>query len=205
MKYLKNNQRLKIVPDDASGVLTGVIKSMSPVSFVVAVESPDSPMLKQGEVFEIVISDETCILSFETKITEIKDSLVCFSMPENFRLVQRREYPRVDISIPVSIKELSTENGVEFLGTTSNISGGGLKVTAPGVVNPGMLVETQFKILNVKNIKTILEVLRTEHPDGGSDFFVSGKFKEISNADRIALIQLCFKRQLELKCKGVGR
>lgn len=203
MKYLKNNQKLKIVPEDTKGITTGVIKSMSPVSFVVAVEEDDKQNLIDREVFEIIISDETCIISFETKVVDTKDNLVCFSMPENFKLIQRREYTRVDMNIPVSFK--NNEAGEEVIGTTRNISGGGLKASASKPLAEGKLMEANFKIFNVKDIKTIVEVLRTEAKDDTTEYVMSGKFKEISNADRVALIQMCFKRQLELKCKGVNR
>lgn len=202
MDFLKINQKLKIIPDEIKGISSGIIKEIYQDFFTVQLDKNNNS-LAVGQNIEIIISGENCLTRFETKIFEIKGDIANFLIPEKFKNIQRREYTRININIPVNLKKPAAAN--ESINTsTEDLSGGGMKVMSESSFDIDTLLEAKLSINTKKNIKTLIKILRVDTCEQNlKKYHLSGKFKEISNADRITIIQLCFKRQLELKCKGI--
>lgn len=202
MDFIKNNQKLKIIPDEVKGINSGVVKEVNPLYFTVHLDNPNTDLPSIGENIEVIIPLDNCLVRFDTKIAEVNANIVKFSAPEKCRYVQRREYTRVNVNIPVNLKENSDSESINSI--TQNLSGGGMQILSSKNFDTGNLLEANFSILNRSNITTLLEILRTNDYDNNSkEYSLSGEFKQISNIDRTAIIQLCFKRQLETKCKEV--
>jgi len=118
---------------------------------------------------------------------------VFFAVPSKFTIVQKREYPRISAQMPVFLKE--TVNGQETEAETINIGGGGMQFASSVKYNLNCILNTRFTLPNKKEINTLFEILRADEEN--KNFFLSGKFKTISNFDKTSIIQFCFKRQLE--------
>jgi c-di-GMP-binding flagellar brake protein YcgR len=201
MNFLKKDIKVKIIPANIKAITSGSIIEIMEGSFVVAISK--SAVFETHDLLELIISSQNDIIKFESKVIEAKEDCLYLSNPENIHYSQRREYPRVSISIPVVLKDINNpENSSESV--TKNISGGGMQVVADKNFAVGSLLKAKLRILDKESMETMLEILRIDDKDKCSkEYFISGRFKNLSNTQKTALIQVCFKRQLELKFKGV--
>lgn len=210
MNPIKENQKIKIIPDKINRISTGVVIK-SGTDFFVA-EINNSSFVSQGLEPEILISFDDYMVMFTSKIFKIEQNKVFFSVPLRFTFVQKREYPRVAANIPVLIKDSAGQSETE--GVVKNIGGGGMQVFSPIKFKLNSILNVSFNLSGRNKINTSFEVLRvtdcTEDSDYSSEFFagfnnkdfiISGRFREISNFDKISIVQFCFKHQLELNCK----
>lgn len=198
MDFLKNNQELKVIPSEIKGISNGIVKEITPSAFTVQLNNIDKDLLKIGDSVEIIVPVNNCLVRFEAKINSIDTNFVAFSLPNKFRRIQRREYTRVSVNIPVKLRELNTSTGVDSV--ANDLSGGGMRLISDRDFDINNLLEANFRILARKDIKTVLRILRI-NKSNDKEYTLAGEFKEISNIDKTAIIQLCFKRQLEIKSK----
>ena len=200
MDFLKINQNIKIVPAGANGIFSGAIVSVSSEYFEALLSNLNRDLTGNAE---IIISTGSSIVIFKTSVVEAKDNLVRFVIPLEFKRIQRREYLRVDINIPVELKTTDKQDN-PIHSSTQNLSGGGMQLTSPQEFDVGALIFAKFNVFDKKSINTILKVLRVDKTQqNNKKYFLAGKFAEISNNDRVVLVQICFKRQLEKRCKNI--
>lgn len=194
MNPIKINQKIKIIPDKIEKFSMGIIISVSEDCFVAKVNNPD--LIMPDSESEILISFDEYTVIFISKIIKAEGDNVTFSVPSKFNFIQKREYHRINTKIPVFFKEIEEINK-EIEAEIINIGGGGMKVAS--FLNSKHILNARFNLPNKKEIKTLFEILRVVEEN--KKFFLSGKFKIISNFDKTAIIQFCFKRQLEAKYK----
>lgn len=130
-------------------------------------------------------------LYFETIVKEINDdNTISIWFPMSSKYLQRREYSRIPTDMDVILEDdTNTVNAKVF-----DISAGGLKLTT----NKQLVLLKEYKILlsvENKEIKTEFQPIRMEAFE--EKFVISGRFKQISNYDRISLVQYCFRKQIE--------
>lgn len=195
MDFIKKNQKISIIPDRIDKISTGIIISSGPDGFVAEVSNTSA--ISQGLEQEIVVSSENYTVTFTSKINKLDNNNVFFSIPSEFTFVQRREYPRININIPVFLTKTAEP---EIKTETVNIGGGGIQVTSPINFDVKTILKARFNLSEKKEINTDFEVLRCE-AGAKKEFTLSGKFNNISNFDKTTIIQFCFKRQLESACK----
>lgn len=200
MDFLKKDQKIKVIPENIEEISGGTIIEVASDYFSVSLNNPHNDLEIDSNI-EFIITDKDFLIRFEAKIIQIKDNVVCFSLPQEFKYMQRREYTRVDINIPVNLTEINNpDTSADTL--TTNLSGGGLQVISRENFDIGTLLKAKFNILNKKDVRVVMEILRMDkNLQNNEEYLLSGEFADISNTNRTAIIQLCFKRQLELRCK----
>lgn len=129
-------------------------------------------------------------LYFETIVKEVRDDIVSMWFPINYRYLQRREYSRISMN-----KEITLEReGKKFTARIVDISAGGLKLIAD--VQLDLLAQYSLTVsIDGQAASCLFEPIRIEVNDG--KFIASGRFNNISSQDRIALVQYCFRKQIE--------
>ena len=195
MTLIKKQQKIKIIPEEINKFATGIIISSNPDSFVARVNDPS--LVKMGQETEILISSEDFMVLFNSKVNKINNDNVFFSIISKISFVQKREYPRIAVSIPVL---LLSDGKREENGEIINIGGGGMQILVSLEFPKNSMVKAGFKLYDKNEMDIMFKVLRVDSTDKG--FVISGKFDEISNFDKTSIIQYCFKRQLETKCKN---
>lgn len=145
---------------------------------------------EQNESVELFAMTSKGQLYFETFIKEINEDIISIWFPISCKYLQRREFSRINISKEVTLQK----DKEEIIAKISDISAGGLKV----ITSQQLQLLNEYSInLNIENkkVNAIFEPIRIESAESG--FVSSGRFKNISNYDRIALVQYCFKKQIE--------
>ena len=129
-------------------------------------------------------------LYFETIIKSVDNDTLSIWFPISYKYLQRREYSRVNHN-----KEIILKNGKnKITAQIEDLSAGGLKISTQEELHLLKDYKTTVEVEN-KLIKTIFQPIRTEFIQ--NKYISSGRFKEISNYDRIALVQYCLKKQIE--------
>ncbi|MBQ8886875.1 MAG: PilZ domain-containing protein [Candidatus Gastranaerophilales bacterium] len=129
-------------------------------------------------------------LYFETIVKDICGTNVSVWFPLSHKYLQRREFSRIQTEQEITLNY----NGKNITAQVSDISAGGLKV----ITQEQLQLLEEYKIsINIENkvVETIFEPIRIETSAKG--FVSSGRFNNISNYDRIALVQYCFRKQIE--------
>lgn len=129
-------------------------------------------------------------LYFETIVKEVKDDIVSMWFPINYRYLQRREYSRINMDKKIILEKDDKKISAKIV----DISAGGIKV----VTDEQIELLTQYSLsINIDGERASckFEPIRIEANDG--KYIASGRFNDISNRDRIALVQYCFRKQIE--------
>ena len=129
-------------------------------------------------------------LYFETFVKEVNEDVVSVWFPITYKYLQRREYSRINVDKDIVLNDA----GRLIKAKVCDLSAGGLKVISSCQLQ--LLKEYEISI-NIENreLKIIFEPIRIEAVN--NDFISSGRFKNISSLDRIALVQYCFGKQIE--------
>ncbi len=133
-------------------------------------------------------------LYFETIVKEVENDVISIWFPITYKYLQRREYSRVAWNKIIKLKDGNNTTDANVI----DISAGGMKVLTSQQLELLKEYNVSIEIEN-KNIETTFEPIRIECSSSG--FISSVKYKNISNLDRIALVQYCFRKQIENSSK----
>lgn len=238
MEFLKLNQKLQIVLEENKNMTKSCVSQIIDYdnsSMLVAEPTYKSQptAIPIGTVIEVLAVDPNCVYSFTTSVIgrQAQPPSLWLSLPETYRRVQRREYVRVNIKMPILIT-IKGDTDVKYDSLTTNIlaediyregyfntisidiSGGGTKIFSPIQFESDTILNMLIR-LPMKEISTSARVVRSDLNQKISEkdmlpkdyakfnYITALCFKEIEDADRSTIIQLCFKRQLELRQRGL--
>ena len=198
-KSLKLNKKIRLIPENYYDVLKASIVNIGNESFSLRLDEGSSQATNLiNKKLEVSITNQSYLISFESLDHYLCEDLLCIKYPDLFKKVQRREYNRVNVNLPIM---LASHTQTAFNVVVKNLSGGGMQLLTNQKVAEGDLFSAKIQISNNKIIETSFQVLRVETVDANQEeYLVAGSFENISNIDRISVIQYCFKKQLENRC-----
>ena len=142
------------------------------------------------ESVELFAMTQNGQLYFETIVKDVKDDIVSMWFPINYKYLQRREYSRINLNKEVILKK----GRKKIVAKIVDLSAGGFKVVTSEQLD--LLTEYSFSIdIDNETASCTSEPIRIEL--NGNNFVSSGRFNNISSHDRIALVQYCFRKQIE--------
>ncbi len=202
-KLLKKNQKIYIIPEDIKGAFsTKIIKSAKNILEIqitaddIAFYNPDDNI----EAFSVVNEG---VLYFKPRVAEVdkKENVLKIEFDEkNCNLLQRREYTRIDIEKEFTLKDGETE----YVCTMMDLSAGGLKILTNAPLTTEKDYEIEFSLESNIPIQCFFKPIRVAEVKGKNKpakNIVSGRFIALKNIDKIAIVQFCFKKQMENKNK----
>lgn len=138
--------------------------------------------------------------------------VLLLQLPKKEEIVrtQRRNYLRIETALDIAVKHQDPMRRYHFLARTIDISGGGLSFTCDESYRLRekdvlqVWIALPSKNGQVQHAFAELEVVRQKAPEEkGLHQWISGKFTNISEQDRVKVVRACYERQLELRKKGV--
>ncbi|MBQ9246644.1 PilZ domain-containing protein [bacterium] len=147
------------------------------------------------ESIELFTMTDKGQLYFETIVKNIDNDIISIWFPITYKYLQRREFSRVNLNKDIILTD-KNNNLIDAI--ILDISAGGLKISTIQQLELLKEYKVSFTIEN-QEVNTVFEPIRIE--TSGKSFISSGRFKEISNYDRIALVQYCFRKQIEISSK----
>lgn len=199
INFIKINNQVKIIPSNPEDILNGLIVDCNENKFTIKLQSNTKKTFDYNSTSDILIKHNTCIIKFEANFTVISDELIEIETPKNYKIIQRREYPRVNVNSEIKVTNSSCPD--KFIAAKIiNLSGGGISFETNAAIKAGDLLNTTLDFIKTKSINVLLDVVRSTSNELIN--IVSASFKKILNSDRILIIQYCLKKQLESKYKN---
>lgn len=187
----KKNQIIKIVPQDVDASC-----SLSVVDccdeFLIVSRDTNCHREITGKV-ECFSMTEDGVIYFKSKISKINEEQYKLTLPITHNILQRREYTRIEFNSTIS---LISEDDKQVEATITDISAGGMKIISQQELSISNDYKFNLNLDKTQDIKAVFEPIRQDKNADGS-YLTSGKFKMISNKDRILLAQFCFRKHME--------
>lgn len=191
LSVFKENQIIKIVPADVEASCSvRVLDSCD--EFLCVTPQKDlagKEIIGKVECFTLA---EDGIIYFNSKISRIDETQYKLTLPITQKTLQRREYTRIEFNANILLK--TPANQVDVLIT--DISAGGMRVISQKELSMSEDYSFVLPIDKTQTINAVFSPIRQDKNDQNT-YITSGKFKMISNRDRITLAQFCFRKHME--------
>ena len=202
-KMLKKNQKICIVSEDIKGSFSSKILKAEKNLFEVEINSNDINYYKKGSEIEAFTIVDEGMLYFKAKVDSVKKKegiLIISFDKKDYELLQRREYTRIDFEKEFTLKDADND----YVCKTIDISAGGMKILLDKKINVANDYPIQFSLESNIPIECFFKPIRIDEMLSKNKvvkYVVSGKFVALKNIDKIAIVQFCFKKQMENKNK----
>jgi len=160
-----------------------------------------------GELFKGKIVSEGIAYQFDSCYLDKRHSPLpvwITSLPFNIDKIQQRNHVRVDISLKAILTyNEQTEENIEIVTTTKDLSGGGALVVTKAPLPLGKEVSLVIAIPECGDMALVGDIIRVDQPKPDQPIYWIGvKFKNISAKEQNSIIKYVFKVQLERRKKG---
>jgi c-di-GMP-binding flagellar brake protein YcgR len=223
---LKINQRVEIIVHDEpyKGSYHSRVENYDNEQIVLAMPMTHGSLvpIRSGTLVSVVFFDELAVYEFQAPVVRLQQDNIAvlkLNLPKNIQRIQRREYVRLEVSLTVSIfVETENEGQMVLGGETADISGGGIRIILARSdftkLTEALLVEdiagTKLKmavhlqslsINKTEMVDFIGEIIRVGA--SGTSFWLAVNFAVISEKNRDKIVSFIFRKQLELRNKGL--
>ena len=190
-ELIKEEQLVTIVPQDFKNSNTGKVLNVSSEGFKMELKYEPKGLI-QNHICDFYSLTDNGYLYFESYIQSLENNVVTIANPVKHRFLQRRKFTRIKF---VENLELVFED-IKHKVRTLDISAGGMKLTTEENID----IEKEYKVTinlgNEQEVKCKYQLIRVEKGDNGL-YIISGKFSQLSNIDRMTLVQYCMKKDME--------
>ena len=190
-ELVEKDQIINIVPQNFKNSNKGKVIEVLKDRFVIeAIYSPSGILI--NNLVEFYSKTQNGVLYFESDVINIEGNAVTIKNPIKHRFLQRRQFTRIKF-----IRELDfCSGGKSYKIITSDLSAGGLKFTSDEALNIDSEYDVNVPLLNGQIVACKFQIIRIEKNDEGV-YTLSGRFINLSNIDRMTLIQFCMKKNIE--------
>ena len=194
-ELIKQEQIVTIVPKDFKNSNTGKVLEVSQEGFSMQLKyKPDG--LIQNHICEFYSLTDNGYLYFESYIQGLENNIIKIANPVKHRFLQRRKYTRVKF---VEDIELVFDKDI-YKARTLDLSAGGMKIQTTENLDIEKAYRVVVKLSNEQEIKCKYELIRVERDDKGL-YTISGRFAQLSNVDKMVLVQYCMQKEMESQNK----
>lgn len=193
-ELIEKNQRITMVPFDFKNANKGIITEVSPDNFIVELDYEPVGVLKSN-FCEFYTTTSNGILYFDSYAKEINGKTLKIASPAKHKFLQRRRFTRVKYMHDLNM----TSGDISHKILTFDISAGGMKFKTKENFNIELEYNVTLPLSDEISVDCIFVPIRIEKNKDG--FTLSGEFKYTDNMKKMALIQYCSKRSLEIKNK----
>lgn len=194
-EVLKTAKDFKIIPDNFKSSGEFELISADEKEIKIKLILPDDAKVedyKSGSTVEIFGVNNVGLVYFETVVINQDDLNLTLASVDDYSVIQRREYSRVNLEHGKLIfKDLASD----FVSKVEDISAGGIKFICSGELEIDKYYDIEIVLSNNMRINCALQPIRITKEN--EKYIVSGKFMDIENVDRIVLVQYAFKIKME--------
>jgi c-di-GMP-binding flagellar brake protein YcgR len=131
-------------------------------------------------------------LYFESYIQDLENNVVTIANPVKHRFLQRRKFTRIKYIADLKLVCNDTVHKVRTL----DLSAGGMKIRTEDNIDIEKEYKVELTLSEEQVVKCKYQLIRVEKGDNGL-YTISGKFTNLSNIDKMTLIQFCMKKDME--------
>jgi c-di-GMP-binding flagellar brake protein YcgR len=189
---LKKGQKIYVVPEDIKGALSSQIKKITKNFIELEVKENDLPYYKESDKIEMFAVVDDGMIYFKPEVSSKEENTLKVNLGEEYDILQRREYTRIEREKEFTLKDTNKE----YVCRCIDISAGGMKFTIDADLDVEKDYQVEFSFESNIPIQCYFKPIRAgKQKDSKS--VVSGRFIALKNIDKIAIVQFCFKKQIE--------
>ena len=190
-ELVKNDQLVTIAPQDFNKTNIGKVFDVNMEGFKMELKyKPDG--LIPNHVCDFFSLTSNGYLYFESYIKELENNIITIANPVKHRFLQRRKFTRIKF---IENIELVFED-IVHKAQTLDISAGGMKLRTAENIDIEKEYKITLKLSDEQLVKCRYQLIRVEKGDDGK-YTISGRFSNLSNIDKMTLIQFCMKKDME--------
>lgn len=190
-ELVKKEQLVTIVPQDFKQSNKGRVLDVDMDGFRMELKYKPDGLLK-NHICDFYSLTDNGYLYFESYIQNLENNVITIANPVKHRFLQRRKFTRIKF---IEDLELVFENTVHKV-RTLDLSAGGMKITTQDNIDMEKEYKVTIKLGNEQDIKCKYQLIRVEKGVNGL-YTISGKFSNLSNIDKMTLVQFCMKKDME--------
>lgn len=194
-EILQSAKDFKIIPDNFQSSTTFELINVDDKNIKIKLVLTNENELKDYEIgsnVEVFGVNNVGLVYFETKILEKDGANLTLALNQDFSIIQRREYSRVNLAKGnIVFKDLADD----FVQKVEDISAGGVRFVTKTPLEADKHYDVEILLSNNMRIECALQPVRITQED--DYYLISGKFINLENADRIVLVQYAFKIKME--------
>ena len=203
-KLLKKNQKIYAVPEDIKGALSTTIKKVTTKNIEFEIDKKDLKYYKKDNAIEMFTVVDAGMLYFKPIVVDVlkEENIIKVAFDKNvYDLLQRREFTRIEIT-----KEFKLfDKEKEYVCNSIDISAGGMKFITEAPLTPIKDYIIEFSLDSGIPIRCFFKPIRVDEFENKTTKksqpknIVSGRFIALKNIDKIAIVQFCFRKEMESK------
>ena len=190
-ELIKNEQLVTIVPQDFKKTNKGRVLEVFPEGFKMELKYKPEGLIV-NHICDFYSFTDNGYLYFESYIQSLENNVISIANPVKHRFLQRRKFTRIKF-----IEDLELKNGdITHKIRTLDLSAGGMKVQTSENIDMEKEYAVSIKLSDEQEIKCKYQLIRVEKGDNGL-YTISGRFTQLSNIDKMTLVQFCMKKDME--------
>ena len=190
-ELIKKDQLVTIVPQDFKNSNKGKVLDVSMEGFRMELKYKPEGLIK-NHICDFYSLTDNGYLYFESYIQELENNVISIANPVKHRFLQRRKFTRIKFIEDI---ELVYED-IVHKARTLDISAGGMKLKTEENIDIEKSYKVTIKLSDEQEIKCKYQLIRVEKGDNGL-YTISGRFVNLSNIDKMTLVQFCMKKEME--------
>ena len=190
-ELIKEKQLVTIVPQDFKKTNKGRVLEVSMDGFRMELKyKPEGLMI--NHICDFYSFTDNGYLYFESYIQNLENNVITIANPVKHRFLQRRKFTRIKF---IEDLELKCDDKIHKI-RTLDLSAGGMKIRTADNIDIEKTYDVSIKLSEEQSIKCKYQLIRVEKGDSGL-YTISGRFVNLSNIDKMTLVQFCMKKDME--------
>lgn len=190
-ELVKEEQIVTITPQDFKNSNVGKVLEVSSEGFRMEMKYKPDGLIK-NHVCDFYSLTPNGYLYFESYILKVENNVVSIANPVKHRFLQRRKFTRIKFLEEMELIFEDKTHKVRSL----DLSAGGMKLQTSENINIEYEYKVCVKLDNEQEVNCKYQLIRVEKGDNGL-YTISGRFTNLSNIDKMTLIQFCMKKDME--------
>ncbi len=190
-ELIKKEQLVTIVPQDFKNSNKGKVLEVSLDGFRMELKYKPEGLIK-NHICDFYSLTDNGYLYFESYIQDVVNNVVTIANPIKHRFLQRRKFTRIKFLENLELVFEDTIHKVRSL----DLSAGGMKLRTEENIDIEKEYKISIKLSDEQEVKCKYQLIRVEKGDSGL-YTISGRFTNLSNIDKMTLIQFCMKKDME--------
>ncbi|MBE7703739.1 MAG: PilZ domain-containing protein [Cyanobacteria bacterium SIG28] len=190
-ELVKKDQLVTIVPQDFKNSNKGKVLEVDLKGFRMELKYKPEGLLK-NHICDFYSLTDNGYLYFESYIQALENNVITIANPVKHRFLQRRKFTRIKFLEDI---ELSCGD-ITHKARTLDLSAGGMKLRTEENIDIEKEYKVSVKLSPEQVINCKYQLIRVEKGDNGI-YTISGRFVNLSNVDKMTLVQFCMKKDME--------
>ena len=190
-ELVKKEQLVTIVPQDFKNSNKGRVVAVSMEGFRMELKYKPEGLIK-NHICDFYSLTDNGYLYFESYIQNIENNVITIANPVKHRFLQRRKFTRIKYMEDIEL----IYNDIVHKVRTLDLSAGGMKLRTEENIDIEKEYRVTLRLSNEQEVKCKYQLIRVEKGDNGL-YTISGRFTNLSNIDKMTLIQFCMKKDME--------